>query len=243
MSSSPQVQKTFNRVEIINVVKTYLGFFVFLVLVVEATFGALALTASGNIQILAFSAMLFILIALIAIVCFFAYMKPDALLSYGGNREIGEFCSRILGQWWERIRPDESSALSFVEVSADKAANTVKLNGRAYNRNAELAALWESEASCVKPHERKVFYYWKGWHPSRPQEPYEGFGEISFRDSPGPLDNAIGVFSDSNLIDMKSTTKKSTEFRRCMDDESKRMQQGNSREIADLIQNKLDHWP
>lgn len=231
MPRRPQKRETSGRTEIIGAVKTYLGFLVLLVLVAEATFGALALQTSGGTQIFAVSAMLFVTIVLIAIVCFFAYVKPEALLSSGLPREADEFRRQISGYWWERIIPDVPSALSFVEVSLDTATNGLILKGQAYSRSGELPAIWDTMATCINSHDRKVFYYWRGWHPSRPQEPYEGFGEISFHEA------------RSNVIDMKSTTRKSADFRRSTDEEATQMRSGNGKLIADLVRIKLDHWP
>lgn len=245
MPPKPSKQKSADRVAIISAVKTYLGFFVLVVLVVEAVLGALALKTEGQNQLVALYGMIFIIGALISVVSFFAYRKPDALLRTIASRQeqeaqsLQEFSNHISGHWWERIKPDEPSAISFVEIRRDPATNTVKMKGNAYNRNGELAAIWESVASCINLSERKVFYYWKGWHPLRPTEPYEGFGEVSFYDSSNGIDSGVGFFSDTNLTDMKSTTKKSIEFRRCEGRYIQAMQEGNDKTISEIIRNKL----
>lgn len=91
---------------------------------------------------------------------------------------------------------------------------TVKIKGDSFNGNGELVAIWESIATCINPSQRLVFYYWKGWHPIAPNDPYEGFGQISFHES---LHNGFGVFSDTNLTDWKTTTRKSVIFERISD--------------------------
>ena len=240
MTSEPSKQQNTDRVAIIGAVKTYLGFFVLIVLVVEAVLGALALRTQGQNQLVALYGMLFVFAALIAVVSFFAYLKPDALLrSIQDVQSLQDFSNRISGHWWERINPDEPSAISFVEIRPDPATSAVKMKGNAYSKGGELAAIWESVASCINPSERKLFYYWKGWHPSRPNEPYEGFGEVSFHDSTGRMDSGVGFFSDTNLTDMKSTTKKSLKFRRCEGVDVQVMQEGCDKSISEMVRNKL----
>ena len=117
--------------------------------------------------------------------------------------------------------------------------NTVRIKGTAYRRDGEVSAIWETVATCINPNDRKVFYYWKGWHPSRQNEPYEGFGEISFHESDERIDDGVGFFSDTNLTDMKTTTKKSVEFRRSTAQENQVMKEGDSKLISKLIRKKL----
>jgi hypothetical protein len=234
-----------SRVTIIDAVKTYLGFFVLVVLVVEATLGTLALRTEGPNQLVALYAMLSVVAGLILIVSFFAYQKPDALLRAFASRtaqegqSLRDFCERISGYWWERIVPDEPSAISFVAITADPATSMVKMKGKAYNRHGKLAAMWETVASCVNASESKMFYYWKGWHPARPNELYEGFGEVSFHESGNVIDSGVGIFSDTNVTDVKSTTRKSIELRRSSAPETQVMQNGDESSTAEMVRKKL----
>jgi hypothetical protein len=245
MPSDSTQQKENSRIGIIGAVKTYLGFFVLVVLVVEAVFGAIALQTTGSNQMLALAAMLLVIGVLILVVSFFAYRRPEALLrSIGGQpgsdlQPMADFSSRIAGHWWEWIRPGDSSALSLVEIRPETSTSTVKMKGSAYRTDGEIVALWESIASCINWDERKVFYYWRGWHPMRPDEPYEGFGEISFHQSGAGIDRGVGFFSDTNLTDLKSTRKKSVEFRRCSDQDLQVMQGDDNSAVQALIQQKL----
>ncbi|MEW5769655.1 MAG: hypothetical protein AB1831_04755 [Pseudomonadota bacterium] len=244
MPDKPSPQGDSGRATIIGAVKTYLGFFALVVLVVESGLGALALKTQGLNQLVAIFGMLSVIAALIAVVSFFAYRKPDALLrsvaahAAPDKQSLEDYCGRISGYWWERIKPDEPSALSFVEIYPDSATSTVKMKGSAYARDGVLAAMWESVASCVNMGEKKVFYYWKGWHPARPTEPYEGFGEISFYESENEISSSVGFFSDTNVTDMKSTTKKSAEFRRATQQEIQVMREGDGNRISDLLRGK-----
>lgn len=238
-------QKSPDRVAIITAVKTYLGFFVLVVLVVEAVLGVLALNSQGQNQLVALYGMLFVIVALIAVVSFFAYRRPEALLRTVATNATSEvqslqdFCNRISGHWWERLRPDEPSAISFVEIRPDSAKSTVKMKGKAYSRDGEFSGTWESVATCIDPSERKIFYYWEGRYPSRPNEPYEGFGEISFHEFSNRIDSGVGIFSNTNVTDMKSTTKKSVEFRRSAEPEIQVMQEGNDKSISEMVRKKL----
>lgn len=226
------------RVGLVRSVQTPLGFFALVVLIVEALLGVVVAATEGIDRSITIGGMLVIIAALVATVAFLAYHRPEALR---GDRpgSAHDFCDRISGHWWERIRPDDSSAISYVEIRPDPATNTVKMKGRAYSSAGELAAEWESVASCINVSERKLFYYWKGWHPSRSNEPYEGFGEVSFHDSASRVDSAVGFFSDTNLTDMKSTTKKSVEFRRSAETEITVMRGGDKNSIAEMVRKLL----
>lgn len=237
------------RESLIGAVKTYLGFFVLIALIVEAVLGAVALNTQGQNQLFAMGAMLAIIVLLVAIISFFAYVKPDALLrtQYNSPEDssalntvaLHTFCNQLAGYWWESIKPEKSSALSFVEISLDSATNSIKMKGKAYSATGELAAIWETVASCINVGEHKVFYYWKGWHPTRSHEPYEGFGEISFHASNSIVDNGFGIFSDTNLIDVKSTIKKTAELRRATPEEIVLMAGGDNKAIIGLLEKKL----
>jgi len=151
-----------------------------------------------------------------------------------------DFCDLIKGRWWERITPEDASALSFVTMEIDSATGTLRMNGDAFDVDGKLLAKWESVASCANEAERKVFYYWRGRHALRPAEPYEGFGEISFHMSAGQIDRGDGVFSDTNLSKLESTTRKGVILRRCADKkEAEVMESSDANSISDLVRAKL----
>jgi hypothetical protein len=152
---------------------------------------------------------------------------------------VQDFCAHISGHWWERLKPDKPFALSFVEIVPDAATHTVKMKGNVYNKKGEFSATWESVACCVNLSERKIFYYWQGRNPLHLNQPYEGFGEVSFHEFSGRIDSGVGFFSDTNLTDMKSTTKKSFEFRRSAASEIKVMEEGNDELISEMVRKKL----
>ena len=64
MPTKSKKQKSPERVAIINAVKTYIGFFVLIVLVIESVLGAIALNTEGQNQLVALYGMLFIVLVL-----------------------------------------------------------------------------------------------------------------------------------------------------------------------------------
>jgi len=228
-----------DRVSIINSVRTPLGFFVLGVLVVEAALGGLA--AKGPNQLTALYGMFFFLAALIAVVAILAVYKPEAL---HGRREAAEgpskirkFSDDLSGYWWEAVTPAGSSVLSVVEMSTDSLTETVKMKARAYDTKGDLAATWESMASCINLTEHKVFYYWKGRQRTRPNDPFEGFGEVSFYDG---LKSGDGVFSDTNLTDLTTSTQRTVNWRRPTDEENQILKSGSEDSIVELVKKRLN---
>ncbi len=248
-SEKKEKPKTLERTAIISAVKTYLGFFVLIALIVEAALGGIALTVEAQNQAYVIFGMLFVIVALIAVVSLFAAFKPEVLLRRLGStstpeiKKLYDFCARVSGSWWEKITPVKSSALSFVELRADATTSSIKMKGRAYDRDGKLAAYWESVASCINPIERIMFYHWKGWHPARPNDPYEGFGEISFHESTKRFESGAGTFFDLNIKNMKSMTRKSVEFQRCVDTDIRVFHKGNEEEISEMVLKKLSGKP
>lgn len=157
-----------------------------------------------------------------------------------GGGQMAGFGNSICGGWWEQIKPDTPSALSYVEITPDTTSGTLKMKGDVYGPDGNRAAFWESEAVCIKASDAKLFYYWKGWHPDRANEPYEGFGEISFNSAEnGAINSGFGFFSDTNLTQIQSTTKKSVTLTRCKPDEVKVFQHDSDKEKQTLIMSKL----
>lgn len=167
------------------------------------------LKAQGQIQLGALYAFVLIVVLLVAVLCFFNFYRPDSLTGSAGQ-SLRDFCRRVSGDWWETVVPDHPTAISLVTIAADPATGTVRMKGAAYDRDGSYAANWESEAACINLSARKIFYYWKGVHPARPTEPYEGFGEISLDETapPNRFETGSGAFYDANLTDLKTATRK-----------------------------------
>jgi hypothetical protein len=149
----------------------------------------------------------------------------------------------VAGYWWERIHPDDVHAISFLQIEPDPAVHAVRIVGRTFDLDGRLSANWETVGACMNRDQRKVFYYWKGRHPQQPHDPYEGIGEIQFNESHNTINTGSGFFSDTNLIDLPKTTKKSVEFRRSTDEEVKVMYGIDNDQMASLVLNKLrEKW-
>ena len=79
MDSKEESSTPSSRVGLIRAVNTPLGFFVLIVLVIEAILGTLAGMSSGFDRTLSLVGMLVIIFALVAVVAFMAYYRPEAL--------------------------------------------------------------------------------------------------------------------------------------------------------------------
>ena len=154
------------------------------------------------------------------------------------HQDFSDFCTGITGYWWERVKPAGTTAISFVTIAHDAPTGTVSLKGLGHRSDGALVTPWGSVATCVNRNDKKVFYYWRGSVLDRPTEPYEGFGEISFRGPAGSFDSGDGMFSDSNLTDLKRTTKKSSTLQRCTPEEVAVMEAGGE-PVAALVRKKL----
>lgn len=189
--------------------------------------------------------MLFILIAVTIIVAYIAYQRPEALF---GNRpqidknslssEYMRFCKKISGHWLNTGA--NIGTVGFVHVIFDKSFGLVMIKGRSFNVNGEPAAVWESKASCIYLQAKKLYYYWDGYHVSKPNEKSEGFGEVSFLETSGTYNNANGIFSDTNFTNLTSTTKKMSRWKRCTEKEEKILSEGSGAEIGYLVKEKLN---
>ena len=234
-SPEPGKQNSSGLIAIIGATNNYFKFLVLLILIVQAVLGFVALHGQGQSQLIALYSFIFFVVLMVAVICFFAYYKPNALTS-ASLQQLQDFCERVSGHWWELVLPDESSAISFVTVFAEASTNTLIMSGTSYDRRGVRVAKWETTASCIYLPKDKVFYYWEGWRASHPDEKYEGFGEITFDHSPGRIDRGSGMFSDANLRDLKDAARRRTIFKRCTKDEAKTVHDGDTKTIADLIQ-------
>jgi hypothetical protein len=161
--------------------------------------------------------------------------NPDTVRAH---EHLNTFCENATGYWWS-FRHTDISTLGFVTITPEAATNTLKMSGNNYDANGSLESHWESMASCINLSAQRLYYYWTGWHSARPAEPYEGIGELSFQESTGHFETAIGVFSDTNLTDIRSTTKKSSTLKRCIVQDVKEMLAGDTDRIAAVIRKRL----
>lgn len=194
---------------------------------------------SGNFFGGSHSGAIFAVGALVTLVCLGLFTFLQVQGSAKTNEDLHAFCEQLAGPWWEFITPNDNSALSFVTIEPDLATGTIKLHGRGFGLDGEPLSKWETIAVCVKLSDKKVFYYWEGKFPKKATTSYEGFGQISFHGSGDKIDDADGFFSDTNLENWSTTTRKLVTFRRCPPAEAKIMSSDDSEVRAKLIRNKL----
>ncbi len=67
------------RIKLLALVDTPIRFFTLILLVIEALMGALVLATTGAVQLIFVAAMILLLLALVAIVAYFAFERPEAI--------------------------------------------------------------------------------------------------------------------------------------------------------------------
>src|SRR6476660_6419414 len=113
------------------------------------------------------------------------------------------------------------------------------MTGHAYDLKGEESARWSTKAVAPNPADRKLFYYWTGGHPREPNDTYEGVGEITFGASKKQFEKADGFFSNSNLNDLKSTTKKSFKLQRATESDIAVMESKDDEKISQFVRKML----
>lgn len=165
-------------------------------------------------------------------------LQPAAIHAYG---ELFAFCERVEGWWWERVKPDAVTAISFVHLYLDRPSLTLKLKAQSFDTTGNYTAFWASDAVSINYKERKILYYWTGRIRASPSEPFEGFGEISLFEKEGAFKEGVGVFTNINVTDIRSISKKSFELRRSTREEVAVMDANNKKKIASLVAAKIEN--
>lgn len=156
---------------------------------------------------------------------------------------LWQFCSRIAGHWWERMRQgeDDKSALSYVTIMVDTTTNNPRLGGQAYDLDGERLANWKSIISGSRyDGQWQVFYRWEGEHDAQTGQVYGGGGSFKFDDE--MLQTARGYFYDTNfakLPDIATTRIKRFGLYRCDPKEIDIMKKPWSEQAKALIKKKL----
>jgi hypothetical protein len=177
------------------------------------------------------------------VVTLLAVLRPGALVgSVSTSKGFHEFNKKISGSWWQKINPDESSALSYIKIKYIQETTMLKLSGTAYNKKGEKSANWETAATTTSLMDSKVFYYWKGFHIKDLESSFEGFGEIHFDDSQKKIVRGKGWYSDTDLRDFKTTKRKSTDFRRCTPEEMDIMDNGDTTSKSDILDKAMQYF-
>jgi|GEM_PF-3270581 hypothetical protein len=237
------------RAGIIAAVRSPLGFFVLVVLVVEAVLGAIALGADGTGRREAMVAMLGVTLLLVAVVAVFAWRKPQALLGGDGAETDAallqrqrDFARQVGGLWWQHITPVTLNALSWVEIEPADGGLTVRLKGSTYDAQGSRSAQWESSAACATPAERRIFYAWRGWHPAEPGRPYGGYGDFVFGTGDGkggaPA-RAVGQLLRVNLAALGDTQQETVLLERANAADQALMRDGDAQAVRRRVVERL----
>ncbi|MEO0424819.1 MAG: nucleotide-binding protein [Pseudomonadota bacterium] len=149
------------------------------------------------------------------------------------------FGAAIEGQWWQRMLPDTQSALGYVTLKVEPATGNVRMTGRAFALDHRPMAQWESKGTALNVSARTVFYYWTGWHPRSPNESFEGFGEMRFRQAGNTINQGNGLYFDTNLSRVDDTERKSFQMRRVTAQEKAVMEAGEADPIRALVAQTL----
>lgn len=159
-----------------------------------------------------------------------------------GDREKQEslwrFSSSVAGSWWERVREDSRSALSFVTIEPDPVTNTLSIEGVSYDSKAQPLAEWHSlTTSIVLGPRPMVFYQWEGAHETARGETYGGGAVIRFEGN-----SSHGYFYDTNFARIKRgarTVIKNVRMYRCTPGEARVMREPWTEEARALLLRKL----
>jgi hypothetical protein len=144
--------------------------------------------------------------------------KPNEQTQKAFKRHY-EFRERIVGWWWQFILSPEPRRISFVQIEPDHTIFTLKFPGDGYDLSGVFSRRWESIGTILHRDEKRICYTWKGWRPDRPEESYEGFGDVVFSETKSGLNSGKGTFSNINVTKRGSTMKESFFMQRCTQDE------------------------
>jgi hypothetical protein len=167
----------------------------------------------------------------------------DSLLSQ--SRQFGPligFTKRLEGWWWERIRPDNSAALSLVCIEPNATTGTLRLRGRVFAADGRQIADWDSVDSCVNPVAERLFYYWTGLGRAVGCKPQNGYGEIDFDFSNPDNPRVLGDYSDTAVWTDGKLISKKTELRRAAPEDVKVATGNDATATAELVKARIKQF-
>jgi len=160
------------------------------------------------------------------------------------------FRDQLLGRWWS-LRDRDPSAIGFVTIAPYQPTATIQLVGVAYNEAGDEIATWESQACCLDPEAKKVYYYWTGGHPTTPdtdsnKAPKDAGSEIAPKNTGSKNDGfsiltfvtpdfARGEHIDRNLQQIDVAMRKTMRLQRCAPDDAAIMSGPDNRERRALV--------
>jgi hypothetical protein len=150
--------------------------------------------------------------------------------------------ARIEGEWWQYSLTERSlrepSAVSLLRISRDR-DGALELSGRSWQEDGSLSARYWSEALKERKEPSGVFYYWKGERPRDPNAPQlDGTGEIRMESA----DRAAGYFTTHADAHPKVNARTSGVYWRAHPDDMSILDEGDDRQRAELIAERLRQW-
>jgi hypothetical protein len=152
--------------------------------------------------------------------------------------KIKTFSDQIEGYWWEKVLPNDGSALSFVSIKEEDETKKLKLIGKAYGVDGVIIAKWHTISCCIDLSQTSIFYVWNGWHYKEPSVLKEGWSKIDFMKKNESFNIAEGKFSDVNPA-IKKYESKTITMQRCSESEIETMFSDNPVKKKALILEKL----
>ena len=150
--------------------------------------------------------------------------------------------ARIEGLWWQFSLTERSigepSAVSLLRISRDR-DGALELAGRSWQEDGSLSARYWSEAAKERKEAPGIFYYWKGERPRQANAPQlDGTGEIRI-ESP---DRAAGYFTTRSDTHPSVSARTSGVYLRANPADMRILDEGDDRQRAELIAERLRHW-
>lgn len=150
--------------------------------------------------------------------------------------------ARLEGDWWQysqtRLSEDEPSAVSLLRIARER-SGALQVNGRSWQEDGTLSAVYASEASRESKDPPSVYYFWQGERPRHPGAPaLEGAGEIIL-ESAG---QARGYWTTRSDSDPSLRAKINGVYVRADAGDWAVLDSGTGEERAELIRLRLEEW-
>jgi hypothetical protein len=188
-----------------------------IVLVIEGALTGLSFTLGGMNQLVALCGMIAILLAIVLVVSL-SYLKSNLKSTQPAVKQLLDFYRSIEGTWWSRSEAVDSVTLGVVVMRVDTLTNSLTAAGDSYDSSGKPEAHWEILTSCARPSEKKILYYWEGWHRANPNTRWAGIGELTFSELGGSgkrMMRGTGRYLDAPFDIPEQTKVKAIDYRRC----------------------------
>ena len=150
--------------------------------------------------------------------------------------------ARIEGAWWQfsltARSSEEPSAVSLLHISRER-GGALEVAGRSWQEDGTLSARYWSEAAKERSDPAGIFYYWNGERPRDPNAPQlDGTGEIRI-ETP---DRAAGYWTTRSETSPDLHARTSGVYLRADPGDSTILDEGDDRQRAELIAERLKRW-